>query len=176
MMKFPALAVVLLAAAAPAADDPKAEWVKVVPEGGKCEALFPVKPKETKSDDGRLYVIEREAGKAAAALMVQYSKLQTPVDVKNADNAKFLFDAGRDGVTKSFKGAKVASEKDFKFADKYPARDVVTDVPGTGVYKTRFVLTGPYFYQITILGPKEYADGPEAKKFLDSFQLKDEKK
>jgi hypothetical protein len=174
MMKFPALAVVLLAAVAPAADDPKAEWVKVEPEGGKCAALFPVKPKETKSEDGRLYVIERQEGKAA--LMVQYSKLPTPVDVKNADNAKFLFDAGRDGVTKSFKGAKVASEKDFKFADKYPARDVVTDVPGTGVYKTRFVLTGPNFYQVTILGPKDYADGPEAKKFLDSFHLKDEKK
>jgi hypothetical protein len=72
-----------------------------------------------------------------------------------------------------FKGAKVQSEKDFKFNDKYPARDMEIDVPMLGIYRTRFVLTGSKVYQVTVLGPKDYQSSAEVKKFLESFKIAD---
>lgn len=155
-----------------AADDPKdKDWVKVAPEGGKCEILFPAKPTEKAQKDSTQVILERENGKVA--LMLQYNELPKQIDVGSADAVKVVLNGGRDGLKNAFKGSKIVSEKDFKFADKYPARDIDMEVPQLGIYRVRFILTGPKFYQVTVLGPKDYMAGAESKKFWESFKLKE---
>ncbi len=47
------------------------------------------------------------------------------------------------------------------------------ELPMLGIYKTPIIVTPKVLYQLTVLGPKEYIEGEEAKKFLESFKLKD---
>ena len=57
------------------------------------------------------------------------------------------------------------NEKDVKLG-KYPGRqfDIKSKL---GTYRTRIYLSGDHLYQVTLLGPKEFVDSADAKKFLD---------
>lgn len=158
---------VLLLTAGLRADD----GVKTETADGKAEIMFPAKPVEKGGATNKQFILERDGGKAA--LLLQYNNLPKEADITNADAVKTVLDRGRDSLKNAFKGAKIAAEKDFKFADKYPARDIDAEVPGLGTYRTRFILTGSKFYQVTMLGSTDYLGGKEAKAFWDSFKLKD---
>jgi hypothetical protein len=153
-----------------AAGGAKAEGVKISPEGGNCEILFPAKPKEIASPGGAQFVLEREGGKAA--LMLQYNALPKEIDIGNADTVKAVLDGSREGMKKALKGGKFVLDKDVKVDGKYPAREIDMEVPGLGIYRVRLILTGPKLYQVTVAGSKEYVNGAEAKKFRGSFKLK----
>jgi len=163
------LCVVLAAGLLPAADAEKEGSKATVGEGG--EILFPAKPKEITTKGNKQFVLERMEGKVA--LLLQANELPAKVDITDAMAVKQIADAGRTALVKAFKGAKLVSEKDFKFDKKYPARDIDVEVPAFGVYRVRFIVTPTHFYQVTVLGPKDYQDGEEAKKFMNSFKLKD---
>jgi hypothetical protein len=164
MKLISACVVVALVPAIRAADD----WTKVAPEGGKCEIMFPGKAKETDQKGGKQLMVEREGGKAA--MLLQFNDIGA-IDIKNAEAVKVIMDGASGGLKTVFKSAKVQSEKDFKFNNKYPAREIEMDVPMLGIYRTRFVLTGSKVYQVTVLGPKDYQASAEVKKFLESFKI-----
>ena len=56
---------------------------------------------------------------------------------------------------------------------KYPSRILELEVPKVGPYRTRFVVTPTHFYQITFAGPKEFVESADAKKFFESFKVKE---
>jgi hypothetical protein len=166
MSRFGSCAAVLLLVALVSAEEPKSEWVKIAPESGKHKLQFPVKPKQTKIT-GQL-AVERENG----ALLLQVTALPKEIDLGKPDLVKGVFDDGRDGGLKTWKGSTLASEKDVQFQKKFPERDIDFEVP-RGLYRTRLILTPTTLYQVGVGGTKDYVDGPEAKRFLESFKLKD---
>ena len=84
--------------------------------------------------------------------------------------AKAVLAAGEKATLAPPGTAKVAV-KDFTFGrEKFPARDVLTDRDGNQT-RTRFILADPKLYTLVVGGPKEFASGPEADAFLDSFEL-----
>jgi hypothetical protein len=153
-----------------AAGGEKTKWVKISPEGANCEILFPAKPKEMPGKGMTQFLLEREGGKAA--LLLQIQDLPKELDIGNAAAVKLALDAGRDALKTLFKGGKLLVDKDVKVNGKYPGRDVDIDIPDLGIYRVRMILTGPKLYQVTALGPKDYLNGAEAKKFRGSFKLK----
>jgi hypothetical protein len=160
--------VVCLAARLSAADE-KEKWIKVAPDGGGFEILFPSEPKKSalKDDDGaQLTVTLGNKG----AFNILYSKLD--VDIKDKDEVKERLDACRDGAVKQVKG-KLVTEKNVLFAGKYPARDIEVAGPKPLVGRVRIILTGTMLYAVMVAGTtNEFLDSKEAKMFVDSFKVK----
>jgi hypothetical protein len=136
-----------------------------------CQAWFPSKPTEKDAANGKQVLLEVRGGKAV--YMLQFSKF---ADKKAAiDDKEFvddLFKKTKAAVIGSFKGSKVLTEKRLTFAKKYPALDLDVDALELGIYRTRQILTPTHIYQVILLGPKDFVDAPEGRKFMDSFQLK----
>ena len=153
------------------ADEGKTDWVKVADKDAKFEGQFPAKPKELPEKGRKRFFVERESGKVT--LMLQADVFPQQVDTGNADAVKLIMDNSRAALVKSFKGAKLLSEKDLKFAKKHPARDVNIDIPAAGVFRVRMIITPSRLYQVVILGSKDYQKGAEAKQFVESFKLTD---
>lgn len=143
---------------------------KVEDGATKFEIVFPDKAKANPGKGQKQWILERDGGKAA--LLMQVNSFPSAIDTGNADLAKTIMDGGQGALVNAFKGAKLLSSKEIKFG-KYPGRDVDVDAPGLGIYRVKFVLTPNNFYQITALGPKDFVDGAEVKKFMESFKMKD---
>jgi len=147
-------------------DKAKSEWQKASPKGSKIEIQFPGKVKEDKNKQGSQFVLEAMGGKAAYMLMV--SPLPKKIDVTSKDDVKTILDGGRDGTVKGLNG-KLVSDKDVKIG-KYPGREVAVDTT-LGLYKARIYLTAEKMIQVIVLGPKEFAEGADSKKFMDSLKV-----
>jgi len=167
MRWLPAFVIVILAAGVLPADEAKDEWVKVADKDKKFEAQFPAKP--TSGRGNTQYLLTRAGGKVA--LLVQFDDFPKTIDISDAKLVKHVMDAGRDAILKKIPASKLISEKEVTFAGKYPGRDIDIDYPMFGIYRVRFIVAPMRFYQVTILGPKDYQDSAEAKKFMDSFKL-----
>ena len=152
-------------------DEPKkAEWVKIV-EKAKYEVEFPSKPKEMGPDGAKQYILETEGGKAA--FLSQYNAFPKSIDLTDEKLLAAIFENAAKGLEKAFKGSKVVADKASKFG-KFPQKDVDLEVPELGLYRTRWILTTEGFYQLTVLGPKDYVNGADATKFFKTFKLKDD--
>ena len=136
----------------------------------KAEVRFPDKPAKKEIKGGAQYLLETMGGKAV--FLATANPWIGKTDITNKDFVKTVFENAVGGLEKSLKGKKL-SDKEAKFADKYPSRDVDLDVPGLGIYRTRWVMTPTAFIQIVVAGPKEFVDGAEAKKFMESLKVKD---
>jgi hypothetical protein len=174
-MRALTIGVVLLAATGSFADEKddkkdkdkdKTEWHKASPKGSKIEIQFPGKVKEEVGKSGSQFVLETMGGKAAYMLMT--SPLPKKIDVTNKDDVKMILDGGRDGTVKGLKG-KLLSDKDIKIG-KYPGRAVDVDTT-LGLYRARIYLTDSKMIQVIALGPKEFAEGADVKKFMDSLKV-----
>ena len=142
----------------------------VAGEGSGSEISFPAKPKEIAQGTGKQWILERENG--SVALMLQFNPFPNAVDTTNATAVDAIMDSGRSALIKALKNSELASEKKFKYDNKYPARDIDVNHPVFGIYRVRFIVTPTKFYQVTILGPKDYQNKDEAKSFMNSFKLK----
>ena len=119
---------------------------------------------------GAQYLLEAMDGKAV--YLANANSLPAKADLTNKDFVKTLFETAVNGLEKSLKGKKL-SDKESKFADKYPARDVELEVAGLGIYRTKWVITPAAFVQLVVAGPNEFVDAADAKKFMDSLKIKD---
>jgi hypothetical protein len=165
------IGVALLTATALFADDKdkdkdKAEWQKVTAKGTKIEVQFPGKPKEEERKAEVEYGLSVNEGKASLTFVV--SDLPKKFDLDSKAAVKATLEALRDGTVKGLSG-KLAADKEVKLG-KYPGRafDVDTDV---GKYRARVYLTPTKTVFVFVLGPKEYVEGEEVKKFLDSLKI-----
>lgn len=131
-----------------------------------ADVEFPGKPKESSASGKSQLVLEAMGGKAAYLLMVNVMPVK--IDITNKAAIKKILDGGRDGGVKGLKG-KLVSEKDITMG-KYPGRtfDIQT---ATGLYRSRVYLTEGKMFQVVVFGPKEFSDGADAKKFLESLKI-----
>lgn len=168
-MRLILMTVAVLAPLTVRADDPKPEWKKYTPKDCKCEIQFPDKVEEKTPPGTTQMLLSTPAGN----YMLTCSKIDTPIPADNAAVVKLLLDKTCDGLVSNLEG-KAVTTKDVKVQDKYAGRDLAMESAKTGgAYKTRTVLTADRLYQIAVFGPKAFVDGPDAKKFLDSFKIAD---
>jgi hypothetical protein len=153
------------------ADEPKkSDWTKIRSDDGKLEVQFPEKPTKKDGKGGTQYLLETMGGKSV--YLVMSNSFPQKVDPTNKDFVKTVFEGAVSGLEKSLKGEKV-SDKESKFAGKYPARDVDLKVAGIGIYRTKWIMTETAFIQLVVAGAKEFVDGPDAKKFFEALKIKD---
>ena len=80
-------------------------------------------------------------------------------------------EAYRDSFIGALKG-KLVTDKKIKLANKYPGREYRADLPDLGgmVYARTFMVEGR-LYSIAVVGKKEFVEGSNTAKFLDSFAV-----
>jgi hypothetical protein len=164
------LALMVLAGAVSAADEDRIEWTTWTSAEGKCEIMFPGKPKEMAGKDYALATFETMKDRVMYLVRAQTMSPAVPID-REALVGKVM-DMSRDALLKTLKDGKLTSETKSLFDKKYPAREIVVEVPPMRVYRVRFVMTPTRFYQLTLSGPKEVVDSAEGTKFFESFALK----
>lgn len=165
-MRVAAMLILVLGFGGLSAADKEDEWVKS--SGPGFEGLFPAKP-VVKSGKITTEIELKRGGIKMISVRINVNPL--PVDTSDAAAMKKIFDTGRDTTLKVTKGAKVVAEKDLAIG-KHPARDIEFETP-QWFDQQRHVFTPTRTYNISIMGPKEYVEGPEVKKFLENFKIKD---
>lgn len=165
-MRFLLTGVVLALALVVRADD-KPEWQTHTSDSGKLSVQFPGKPKTVDSKSATQYVFEMEGGKAV--FIAAYTPFPNKMTL-DGDMPKTLLQNVQNRVVESLKG-KLITSKDVKVDDKFPARDIDAEAPGLGIYRTRIIVTEERMYQVVVLGPKEFVDGEQSKKFMASFKV-----
>jgi hypothetical protein len=167
-MRRIAICLLFLTATPLLAEPPKNEWKKVSLKGSEAELMFPATPKDEALKDGRQVLLSGRGG--TAVFFVRYSKFPQKISLE-AKDVKAMLDSGRDSAAKRL-NAKVLADKDIKLG-KVPGRAIDLEVPKLGVYRTHIYVTPTKLYQVTVLGPKDFVDGADVKKFFASFKLKD---
>jgi hypothetical protein len=145
----------------------KTEWQTHKSDKGNYSIEFPGKPTPVEKSSTSQAVLEVMDGKAV--YISAYTSFPNKVDLKGP-LPKQVLDQSMDRMKESLKG-KVLTSKDVTVDKKYPARDVDLDAPGIGVYRVRIIITEERMYQTVVLGPKEFVEGADAKKFLGSFKI-----
>jgi hypothetical protein len=175
MLVVRALALVLgLGFAFPAAADPQpANWQSYRSAGGGFAIEMPGKPETIENSFGKqgqkmhgfAFSRDKSGGGKAGAMLAMASDL---VGTRKKEESDKHLDAVRDTALKTM-GAKLLGETRENIG-AYPARRIRYE--GNGYFGTlRVVLTDHRMYQLNVMGPKGYAETPEARRFLDSFAL-----
>lgn len=158
---------ILIVAGTARADDPKVSWHTHKDEKGNMSVEFPGEPKKIERSNTVQALLEAEDGKAV--YIAAYTPLPMPVDLDGELPKQMLRDS-QSSMEKSLNG-KVLSSKEVKHADKYPARDIQVEAPGIGIYKTRVIVTENRLFQVTVLGPKDFVESANVKRFFGSFKI-----
>jgi hypothetical protein len=150
----------------------RADESKYAPQGKKFEVVFPDKPMETDigKGQGKMLILPAEANKAV--YIFYHNAFPKEVDVNNKETAETIFKSGLEGGLRSWKG-KVLKERAFMVNKAHPAREFEIDAPNIGIIKLQLILTKTEFYQVAVGGTKEFVESAAAKKFVESFKLKD---
>ncbi len=159
-------AAVVAVAALPAPGPP--EYVSAE---GHFRARFGGEPEVTANAGARstTYSFERPTG----ALTVTVVELPIPDD-DPPDNASFYLDRARDDMIRAAGGERVSSAP-ATIAGRYPgcAFEARFGRPRPGLMRVRLYLVGRRLYQVMAIGAGEFAAGPAATAFLNSFVLSD---
>jgi hypothetical protein len=175
MIRFAVCAAVVLVSGLLNAEEPKKDWLKIAPDKQKYEVEFPAKPTEKvdKERGNTLYLsqVKREAGNGL--LMLHVYDVPLANDLSNPESVKTALDKIRDSVKNQLPNSKIVAEKDAQFNNKHPERDLDIEQAKIGIYRTRIILTPKAIFHIAVVGPKDFVDGADAKKFFGSFKIKD---
>jgi hypothetical protein len=139
---------------------------RITTKDGKVTVLFPHEPTESKEGGDSMYILESRDGKTA----LLFNPIALPIDLTDKALVKKVLDGARDGGIRAAKG-KLVSTRDVNLG-KYPGQTFDAEIP-LGAYRKGLYLTGQDMIQITVLGPKEFVDGPVATKFLDSLKIEE---
>lgn len=156
---------------ASAAQDPKLDFQQYASSAGKYKVLFPgpvaTETVEVKTAAGAQSLTLDSVSLPGEILFV-VSYIDLPAAAANVPSTARL-----DKIRDASKGndGKVLSEKDLTVGlEKFPARDVVIEKPGT-VIRTRIVLGDKRLYQVMMQGRKELVTSPSADRYFDSFEV-----
>lgn len=152
-----------------AADEPTARYAHA--EGGYV-AFFPVgadiKEKTVDIPGGlKAYITTATVKATQRTFVVTYTPHQKGVLKAPAKATLELGEKATVGVPKTM----LLSAKTLALGkEKYPARDVLTIRDGNET-RTRFIAADPVLYTLVVGGPKEFASGPVAADFFDTFEI-----
>jgi hypothetical protein len=160
-------ALALGAAALTAQDDKKYE------ADGKFRANFPAATTTIKREAGglKLNIVLAEPEKGKGGMMVVYSDI--PADKLKAPTPDQVLESCERALKEDFmlKNVTGTTLKDAK----PPTRTVTGDRDDLTI-NGRIVLSGTRLYQVYAFGPKEFATGADATKFIESFAVIEDKK
>lgn len=122
---------------------------------------MPKAPKQQAVENGTQFVVEVPPGAYAVAVFEQPDRGKSTPQAYLDEMQGTLFDAGE----------KISRERSFELEGAEAAKEAVATNAEGNVYVVRFVLTPRRLYQILYVGPKDRAEAPETKRFLESFQL-----
>ena len=140
---------------------------------GKWKAKFPGTPSErSKSAFGVTFTMwMREPWGNKGGYMVGVADLPVPANEPDHMTQKRL----DDGVTGSVGavGGKLKDSKRILLHGRYPGRESVASItdPKPGRYRVRMYLVGTRLYMVGVVGVDDFATGPQAEEFLESFAL-----
>jgi hypothetical protein len=154
---------------------PPAGWKTFPSASGEFQVDFPGKPEESKQAikglDGKgnvdqiQYVFD--AGTGAYLASFQPSENLAKADAKTVSAA---LDSAAERLAKTFAG-KILSSEEVKL-DTATGKEVRVDCPKIqGLIRSRMYLTNGRFYQLMVLGTKDFVDAKEAEHFLGSFKV-----
>jgi hypothetical protein len=176
-MRRVVIGLVLVSAAAAAAQSKKSKWVTHAPEDHRYKVKFPKKPTSDspKNLATAAGVVRLDTDHVDADGMELAVTVATYPDGFKDVAAKTILDGVRDGlkgsdgvlfadeeVTLETGGAAVGG-REFKVG------------AGRNLIRCRAYLVGNKLYQVMATGPKDLADGPAAEPFFKSFALTAEK-
>ena len=172
MKRLISLALVLACCNFLNAQEAKTETTRYAPEGKKFEVTFPGKPTESDIGKGSGKMLMLPAMSNKAVYIFYHNAFPKEVDVTNKDVAATIFKSGIESGLRTWKG-KIVKESDFTVNKSLPAREFEIDAPAIGIIKLQIVLTKTEFYQVAVGGTKEFVDSADAKKFVESFKIRD---
>ena len=146
-------------------DNPQAE---ITARDSKVSAAFPYPPSETKTPNSVVHHYGSKDGKTA--LLLNQGSLPREIDLTDVALVAKVLDNGRENGIRSIQG-ELLSKEDLKLG-KYPGQTFDARV-SIGIYRAKVYLTGKEMIQIVAIGPKEYVDSAEVKKFLDSLKIEE---
>jgi len=150
------------------------DWKEFTSKEGRFKVLMPDTPKqrenETESDFGKATLIMETVEHAGGMFGANYCDY--PADIKKL-SADRVLDSSRDGCVANLDG-KLLSDKKIKLGG-HPGRDIQVEVDGKHIFRARVYLVEQRLYQVVVFGPKDLATSKDALKFLDSFELVEEK-
>ncbi len=142
--------------------------VKITTKDGKASAVFPAQPTKVKLDIAVAYNL-RNKEKNTSFLLVE-GDMVNEVDLTDKAAVEKRFEEGRNATLRAIKGTLV-SEKHIKLG-KLPGYTFDAELPG-GIYRSRTYMKQKICIGVVVGGSKEFVDGPEAKKFLDSLKIEE---
>ena len=149
-------------------DKPETKGVKITSKDGKASAVFPAPPTKVQRDIAVAYNL-RNKEKNTSFLLVE-GDMVNEVDLTDKAAVEKRFEEGRNATLRAIKG-KLVSEKHIKFG-KLPGYTFDAELPG-GIFRSRTYMKQKICIGVVVGGSKEFVDGPEAKKFLDSLKIEE---
>jgi hypothetical protein len=131
---------------------------------GRFIVRLPGKPKEQIAGGQHLFVLDQ----GAKAYVVAYQDIPKLADADAATIKKSL-EIGRDAAVKKL-NAKLLSSKAVKLG-RYTGLEFQLEVPKLGIYRSRLFQVGERLYQLTVLGPGDFATSEPVGEFFQSFRL-----
>ena len=169
---LPALLILLMGAPVALADEPaSSQWVKVAPEGGGFQVMFPGRPKESsrppdvKDPALATQLLTWEASKNHLYI-VSYVDLAQPVPKEK--EAKAL-ESVRDGREKNLKGNVV--KDGIVIRGKLTGRQFTIKIAASMYYRSVIFLKNSRVFQAYVLGSEKEITGKDAERFLNSFEV-----
>lgn len=135
------------------------------PQGGGFTVQMPGPAQEQTDPNGTHMFLSEVNGKA---FIVGYTDFGNHLKVTKA-NADMLLDAARNGMVQNAH-SKVISETKITFQG-HPGRDLKLMTKEGYFMQLKMVLSDTRLYQVGVATPKDEANSPEIKKFIDSFRL-----
>jgi hypothetical protein len=139
---------------------------KITTKDGKVSVVFPGRPRKRTAGTAERYVLERIGGKSG--FVFNRNDLPEGLDLTNEAVITKAFENARDAILRKSKG-KLLGSKEIKLG-KLPGYTFDSDIEGT-VCRVRIYFVESSFVQVNVIGSKEFVEGPEAKKFLDSLKI-----
>jgi hypothetical protein len=148
----------------------KAEWAEFTSKEGRFKVQMPGTPRQ-KSEfaagvDLRMFVVEQTGG----AYVVAYADLPI-LERETAQQTQIRLDGARDGCIRNVNGS-LTNETRITLEGKFPGRDIKANLPEKkGLMRNKIFVVNQRFYQVLVIGPPEWTNSAEAKKFMESFAL-----
>ncbi len=159
---------------APAAKEEKPGWKKFTSREGGFSVLMPGTPVarreavQTPIGPIATYFFSLEV-QQGTNLTVSFAEVpQGLLGLEGVDD--LLLTMARDAAVKQVDG-KLLKDEQVKLNQRIPGREFQIDVGLGAILRMRVFPVQNRIYQIVAAGPKDYATGKDADKFLDSFTL-----
>jgi uncharacterized protein (TIGR03066 family) len=134
---------------------------------GRFTIKLPSEPMEQGKGALKMFLINQ----GGRVIMVAYQDIPQLADA-DAEKIKKSLQGGQQGALKSLKTGKLLSSKEVKLGD-VPGLEFQIEIPGKGIYRSRLYQAKERLYQITAMGPADYATSPTVTEVIESMELKE---